>query len=257
MSNNINFTDDIQEWLRINKEQQNCINSNNNVDSFKNKWNQVGEVIRSTLTDQQCDTITSFNAITLNDFIKILPNATPDNHNFWVSSVLPEFKFTTCSYIGGEEGFYKYATSFTKMIVVAFETYDVVQPKIIDYEHECKLILMPYVQSPISLFFFLQHFQLTSSSHTVTTTNNTNNTTNNTNTIPTTITPSTTMSYSSTMLDVNVDTLLERWKNEKPNMKPTIPKLSDFANVEQDKIHKWLKNNNRSWSNMLVTYGFR
>ena len=256
MNNNINFTDDIQEWLRVSKEnKQNQTMTHESYDSFGNKWNQIGEVLRSTLTNQQYDTITSFNAMTLNDFIKILPNATPDNQNFWVSSFLPNFKFTTFSFLGGEEGFYKYTTSSTQITFVAFETYDIVQPKLIEYE-QCKLILMPYVQSPISLLFFFQHFQYNNNQQQSPQpiTIQTQTLTTSTSSLPQ---PSSTTTYSTTMLDVNVETLLERWKIEKPNMKPTIPKLSDFANVEQEKIHKWLKNNGRSWSNMLVTYGFR
>lgn len=244
-NNNFNFTDDIQEWINMNKQHSHTDNSH---DPFEQKWNQIGQALRSTLTSTD-SVMTSFNAVTLNDFIKILPNASPDSQNFWSSPVLPNFKFTTMAYLNGEEGFYKNAVSMSSITFVAFEDYSSVQPKIIEYE-QCKLIILPYVQSPFTLFFFLQHFQMNHQIQQIHQIHQIQQVQQ--------VQQHNTSSTSTTETSMNnVDVLLEKWKLEKPNMKPTIPKLSDFANVEQEKIHKWLKNNGRSWSNMLVTYGFR
>ena len=245
--NNINFTDEIQEWFSLNKQ-----NTNNLVhDTFNLIWNNLGDVIRSSVTNSQAvETITSFNALSLNDFIKILPNAHPDQNNFWCTPLFPKYKFTTIAHVGGEQGFYTHVQNLglKKITFIAFESYDLIQPKLINRE-DCTLIILPYVQSPFVMYFFISLLNNNDSGFNLNndiSNNNViinNNASNNTN--------------KNTTEEVNVELLLEKWKVEKPNLKPTIPKLSDFANIEQDKIHKWLKVNGKSWSNMLVTHGFR
>lgn len=250
--NNINFTDELQEWIScsLNNKQNNV---NHDRDPFDLKWNQLGNVIRSSVTNSQAvETITSFNAMSLNDFVKILPNAYPDQNNFWCSSIFPTCKFTTFAHLGGEQGFYTHTVASKKITMIAFETYDLIQPKLICHE-DCRLIMLPYVQSPFVMFFFILNFVDPSNNNNNNVVNNSvtnsvNNSNNNNNVEKVVVTNNT---------ELNVELLLEKWKIEKPNLKPTIPKVSDFANIEQDKIHKWLKTNGKSWSNMLVTHGFR
>jgi hypothetical protein len=243
--NNINFADEIQEWIT-----SSLANKKNDNDTFGSKWNHLGDVIRSSVTNSQAiETITSFNALSLNDFVKIIPNAYPDQNNFWCSPLFPTCKFTTFAHLGGEQGFYTHASHLKKITIIAFETYDLIQPKMICHE-DCRLIVLPYVQSPFVMFFFISSFIDPINVNVNVNTIVNSNVNVNVNTITNT-------NMNTNVTELNVDSLLEKWKIEKPNLKPTIPKVSDFANIEQDKIHKWLKNNGKSWSNMLVTHGFR
>ncbi len=249
MSHNINFTNEIQEWLQFNKNEQKDTN-----DSFQNIWNQLGHVVRSNCVSTKSSEhiVSSFFALTLRDFLKILPDAVPDECNFWSSMLFPNYKFTTYSAIQGEEGFYKLSLTST-MTYVAFESDSHQQPCVIE-SNQSKIFIFPYIQSPYVILFFLtllngKNNTLTSMSMptSITTTSNEYYTYQETNN----------NTLTNVTSNVNVENLLTQWKKEKPNLKPTIPKLADYFTIEQDKIHKWLKTNGKSWSNMLVTYGFR
>ncbi len=251
MSHNINFTNEIQEWLQINREQQQHVDSS---DSFQTIWNQLGNVVKSNCCNyqQQPVVMSSFFALTLRDFLKILPDAVPDESNFWSSMLFPNYKFTTYSAIQGEEGFYKLALTST-MTYVVFESDSHQQPCVIE-SNQSKLFIFPYIQSPYVILFFLTLINGKNNSLTSTTTSITTTTSNEYYTYQESNNILTNVNGSN---NVNVENLLKQWKKEKPNLKPTIPKLADYFTIEQDKIHKWLKTNGKSWSNMLVTYGFR
>jgi hypothetical protein len=266
MNNNINFTNEIQEWLQFNKNEQKDTN-----DSFQNIWNQLGHVVRSNCVSAKSSehVVSSFFALTLRDFLKILPDAVPDESNFWSSILFPNYKFTTFTAIQGEQGFHKLSSNgLSSLTYIAFESECHQQPCIIE-SNQCKMIIFPYIQSPYLILFFLTLLNgstLNYHCHHQPTNNNNTTTTNSSVQLTNTTTTITYQEFSkgfdnnnnnNNINEINIDVLLSQWKKEKTNVKPTIPKLAEYFNIEQDKIHKWLKSNGRSWSNMLVTYGFR
>lgn len=236
----------------------NKTNNDTNVNSFDNIWKQMGFLIQNYFQNFPSDNITnntttSFFQLTLKDFLKCFQgNISLDENNFWITQQYPTCKFTTFQQIGYEDGFYKISQNSNNINFIIFENYDSIEPKIIEHNSN-KLFILPFIQSPYIVLFFLQFISnqgvsnvfnnSTSSTLLTTSTNNNINTNNNTNNNPHSL--------------INLNDLLTKWKNEKNDSKPTIPKIAEYFQIDQKKIHTVIKQSGKSWTQYLVENGFR
>jgi hypothetical protein len=246
---------------------------------FWQKWNELGSVVEKIVTPE-----TSFQELTLRDLLASLPlnsvQAT-DANGFWSSSAFSSnFKFTTHPH------FVSTAVSSSTSLLFVLES------PCIDVDVQKKIVKIPRITNAATFVFLLQHFHLgdnneqgrkrpllvPSSSLTVqememdegagggdddeeVVSNVTYSATNVTHAISS-LTPldAGILKTASASTVTDIDSCLQRWKRGETNGrtgKPTVEKIAEMAGMTQLDLKKWLAAKNTTWTQMLITHGFR
>lgn len=285
-SGSFRVTEGMDDFVSAAKGSHDASGASSNFDSL---WARLGECVRSSNVGGVVTPRTSFGCLAFGDVVMHLRAAAPDENNFWSSPDLVGVKLTTYAHIGGEAGFMQHALrSHGPLLYVALEA-PAPTPSWVSHDASgSRMLIVPFVISPTLLLFFVQtlvagHAAVVPKASLDPATLGSSLDDPHAQAPPASSSPmslhhefsclreyppsshhhhpphhpSPSSHALKDLADMDVESLLVQWKSERAGAKPTIPKLAEFAKVEQERIKKSIAKIGRSWTEMLVSHGFR
>jgi hypothetical protein len=236
----MNFADvlakDIENFNPSKKQQ--CTNE------FDQKWSELGRIVHSVVISEETQTRVPavFGYLRFRDLLVGYPNHFfADDQNLFCHVDIPFVKFTTWGFIGEENGFYEQIPILQKneiKTIIAFE-FNESRPKI--YEHSgIQCYAIPFIYDLHTIFFLITKVF--------------NSSKNEISNIPSETSVS---NLGNVNVGNEIDHIIENFKKNNPQSKPTIPKISEFTGQSQEQIKKLITKSGKTWTELLIKFGFR